>query len=55
MDAPVQVFSFKESSFVPFVLYVRYTTDSKHQKTALESGCILCETGALYQSFGHLP
>jgi len=55
MDAPVQVFSCKESSFVPLVLSVRYATDGKHQETTPESGCILCETGALYQSFGHLP
>jgi len=41
--------------FVPLVLSVRYATDVKHQETTLESGCILCETGALYQFFGHLP
>jgi hypothetical protein len=55
MDAPVQVFSCKESSFVPLVLSVRYATDSMLQKNALKSGCNRCKTGALYQSFGHLP
>ena len=55
MDAPVQVFSCKESSFVPLVLSVRYATDSMLQKNALKSGCNRCKTGALYQSSCSLP
>ena len=42
-------------NLVPLVLFVRYAADSKLKKTAPESGCIRCKTGALYQSFGHLP
>ncbi|MDD2600772.1 MAG: hypothetical protein PHO37_16380 [Kiritimatiellae bacterium] len=36
----------QEPLFVPLVLSVRYATDGKHQETTLESGCILCKTGA---------
>lgn len=45
----------QEPLFVPLVLSVRYATDGKHQETTLESGCILCKTGALYQSSCPLP
>ena len=52
----VSTYSFnRRIQFCPFSPFCPLCQRQKVSKKALERGCILCKTGALYQSFSHLP